>query len=128
MIYELSQRFYFEAAHTLDREIDAPSSKRIHGHTYHAEVSVRGPRDPETGMVIDLALLRREIERVRAILDHAFLDDVPGLRTPTLENLSTFIADQFAELDPPISSVRVWREASGDSCLLTIEPQRRELC
>ena len=31
MIYELSQQFFFEAAHTLDRDIDTLSSKRIHG-------------------------------------------------------------------------------------------------
>lgn len=120
MIYELSQQFFFEAAHTLDREIDALSSKRIHGHTYHAEVSVRGPRNPETGMVIDLGLLRREIERIRSVLDHAFLDHVEGLGKPTLENLSAFIANRLVDLDPPISSVRVWREASGDSCRLTL--------
>jgi 6-pyruvoyltetrahydropterin/6-carboxytetrahydropterin synthase len=120
MIYELSQRFFFEAAHTLDRKIDAPSSKRIHGHTYHAEVSVRGARDPQTGMVVDLGLLRREIERVRTALDHAFLDHVEGLGKPTLENLSEFIANHFASFEPPISSVRVWREASGDSCRLVL--------
>jgi 6-pyruvoyltetrahydropterin/6-carboxytetrahydropterin synthase len=85
---------------------------------------VRGPRNSQTGMVIDLGLLRREIDRVRSILDHAFLDEVAGLGAPTLENLGAFIADQFAALDPAVSSVRVWREASGDSCRLTIEPQR----
>jgi 6-pyruvoyltetrahydropterin/6-carboxytetrahydropterin synthase len=121
MIYELSQQFFFEAAHTLEREIDAISSKRIHGHTYHAEVSVRGPRNPQTGMVVDLGLLRREIERIRSTLDHAFLDEVDGLGKPTLENLSTFIANHFGDFDPPISSVRVWREASGDSCYLTLK-------
>jgi 6-pyruvoyltetrahydropterin/6-carboxytetrahydropterin synthase len=120
MIYELSQQFFFEAAHTLDREIDALSSRRIHGHTYHAEVSVEGTCNPQTGMVVDLGLLRREIERVRSVLDHAFLDEVEGLGKPTLENLSGFIANQFVNFDPPISSVRVWREASGDSCRLTL--------
>ena len=123
MIYELSQRFFFEAAHTLDREIDALSSRRIHGHTYQAEVSVQGPRNPQTGMVVDLELLRREIERVRSMLDHAFLDEVEGLGKPTLENLSGFIANQFVNFDPPISSVRVWREASGDSCRLTLRAE-----
>ncbi len=120
MIYELSQQFFFEAAHTLDREIDTASSRRIHGHTYHAEVSVRGPRNTHTGMVVDLGLLRREIDRIRSVLDHAFLDEVEGLGEPTLENLSGFIANQFVNFDPPISSVRVWREASGDSCRLTL--------
>ena len=39
MKYELSQRFYFEAAHTLRRQIEAEGSRRIHGHTYIAEIT-----------------------------------------------------------------------------------------
>jgi 6-pyruvoyltetrahydropterin/6-carboxytetrahydropterin synthase len=60
MVVELSQRFYFEAAHTLRRALEKDSglresSLRIHGHTYHAEVTLRGEPSPETGMLIDLA-------------------------------------------------------------------------
>ncbi len=35
-LYELSQRFFFEAAHTLRREVEAEGSRRVHGHTYEA--------------------------------------------------------------------------------------------
>lgn len=121
MKYELSQRFFFEAAHTLAREVDAAGSRRIHGHTYHAEVTVCGDRNPSTGMVIDLGLLRKQIELVREQLDHHLLNDVLGSEAPTLENLSKFIAENMKEIDPPISSVRVWRETTGDSCVLNLE-------
>ncbi|MEO8005990.1 MAG: 6-carboxytetrahydropterin synthase [Betaproteobacteria bacterium] len=121
MKYELSQRFFFEAAHTLSREVDAAGSRRIHGHTYHAEVSVRGDRNPSTGMVIDLAILRKRIEMIREQLDHHLLNDVLGNEAPTLENLTKFIAENMKEIDPPISSVRVWRETTGDSCVLNLE-------
>jgi 6-pyruvoyltetrahydropterin/6-carboxytetrahydropterin synthase len=53
---ELSKQFRFEAAHTLKREIQAEASRRIHGHSYRAEVPVRGRLDEKTGMVIDLAI------------------------------------------------------------------------
>ena len=120
----LSQRFFFDAAHTLRREIESEGSRRIHGHTYQAEVSVRGPLDPATGMVIDLGLLRERLQAVRAQLDHHLLDDVPGLGIPTLENLCLFIAQALpAELRPRVSRVRVWREALGDSCALDFAPQ-----
>ena len=78
-VFELSQRFYFEAAHTLQRSYETEGSLRIHGHTYEAEVTVSGSSDPVTGMIVDLALLRREIERVRSMLDHRFLDEVKDL-------------------------------------------------
>ena len=121
MNFDISQRFHFEAAHTLVRQTEAAASRRIHGHTYLAEVTVRGPRDSNSGMVVDLGLLRQEIEKLRAVLDHSFLDEISDLGAPTLENLSAFIATRLRHLHPRVSSVRVWREAIGDSCLLRID-------
>ena len=121
MLFTISQRFFFDAAHTLRRAIEAEGSRRVHGHTYHAEVSLSGPRDPATGMVLDLGLLRQGLAVVREQLDHHLLDDVPGLGTPTLENLCVFIAAALpADLQPRVSRVRVWRDALGDSCTLDL--------
>ncbi|MGJ9418670.1 6-carboxytetrahydropterin synthase [Massilia sp. CMS3.1] len=117
-MFELSQNFYFDAAHTLDRAIETESSKRIHGHTYNAEVSVRGERDPETGMVLDLGELRKAVEVVRLELDHRFLDDVPDLGAPTLENLCKFIQNSVRRQGIELYRVAVWRERSGDRCTL----------
>ncbi|MCJ7800405.1 MAG: 6-carboxytetrahydropterin synthase, partial [Polaromonas sp.] len=91
---EISQTFFFDAAHTLDRAIETDSSRRIHGHTYNAEVFLTGEPDPATGMVIDLGLVRREVALLRELLDHHLLDEVQGLGPPTLENLCQFIFRQ----------------------------------
>jgi 6-pyruvoyltetrahydropterin/6-carboxytetrahydropterin synthase len=120
MRFTVSQRFFFDAAHTLQREIEAAGSRRIHGHTYHCEVSITGERDAATGMVVDLGHLRARLAGVREQLDHHLLDDVPGLGTPTLENLCAFVAAQLDGLQPPASRVRVWREALGDACMLDL--------
>lgn len=119
MRYELSQTFHFEAAHTLRRTIDAEGSRRIHGHTYHAEVTVAGARDPATGMVVDLGELRAAIAQVRDLLDHRFLDEVDGLGPATLENLCAFLLDQLACRVPGVCRVGVGRPATGDRCVLT---------
>lgn len=119
MRFELTQRFYFEAAHTLARDYEAEGSRRVHGHTYHAEVTVGGMPSGETGMVVDLAVLRKQIGVVREKLDHRMLDEIEGLGPGTLENLCSFI---WAEVNSELGSVRkvrVSREASGDSCTLT---------
>lgn len=121
MKFEVSQRFFFDAAHSLQREIDSAASARIHGHTYHAEVMLAGRPDPD-GMVVDLGFLRREIESVRAALDHQLLDDVPGLGPPTLENLCAYIAARLQAEFPSLSRVSVWRESVGDACRLTLTP------
>jgi len=118
MKYELSQRFYFEAAHTLRRKIDAEGSLRIHGHTYHAEVTIAGKPDPESGMMMDLAYLRKEVEKVREKLDHHFLDEVPGIGPATLENLCTFVYNDLKAALPNIHRITIERTASGDKCCL----------
>ncbi|MBI2733306.1 MAG: 6-carboxytetrahydropterin synthase [Aquabacterium sp.] len=67
-MFELSQTFSFDAAHTLKRKVspeEAAGSRRIHGHTYTAEIFVRGERQPDSGMVVDLAVLR-EVTRGNA--------------------------------------------------------------
>ena len=116
MKYELSQRFFFDAAHTLRRQIEVESSRRIHGHTYHVEVTISGTPEPESGMVLDLGFLRQEVERVRQQLDHHFLDEVPGIGPATLENLCAYIHRQLKERLPHISCITVERHAIGDRC------------
>ncbi len=116
--YELSQRFYFEAAHTLRRSIETEGSLRIHGHTYEAEVTVSGYADPKTGMLVDLGYLRQQVARVREMLDHHFLDEIEHLGPATLENLCGFIRNQLKPTLPQLSSVLVERKASGDRCVL----------
>lgn len=120
MLFTVSQRFFFDAAHTLNREIEIEGSRRIHGHTYHAEVWLAGPRDPQTGMVIDLGHLRQRLGEVRERLDHHMLDEVPDLGAPTLENLCLFIANALPDLGPQLTRVRVWRDAVGDACTLEL--------
>ncbi len=114
--YEVSQRFFFDAAHTLRRQVESAGSARVHGHTYHAEIAVRGAVQPSTGMVVDLGLVRAEIERLRPMLDHQLLDEVIPLGPPTLENLCAFIHAQLRHAQLPVSRVSVWREGIGDRC------------
>ena len=116
--YEISQRFFFDAAHTLDRSVEAEGSRRIHGHTYHAEVALSGRPDRRTGMVMDLGLLRQAIEKLRLKLDHRLLDEVDGLAQPTLENLCAFVWRELAGEAQGLASVRIWRESVGDACTL----------
>lgn len=121
MRFEVSQEFYFDAAHTLEREIEAVGSRRIHGHTYHARVALVGTPDPATGMVVDLGQLREHLKPVREALDHHLLDEVPGVGVPTMENLCLFIARKLRAAAVPVRVVEVWRKAGGDRCRLEID-------
>lgn len=116
--YELSQEFFFDAAHTLDRLIEAEGSRRIHGHTYHARVTLAGSPDAASGMVVDLGHLRRAVARVRDRLDHHLLDEVEGLGPATLERLCDYIRRALQEEFPQLCAVEVERRAVGDRCML----------
>ncbi len=119
-MFELSQSFYFDAAHTLRRKAvdgaEAAGSRRVHGHSYRAEVTLRGAVDPATGMLLDLGVLRAAIAALRERLDHHYLDEVEGLGVPTLENLCLFIHRELAQL-PGLHAVSVARDSSGDRCV-----------
>ena len=117
MSFELSQSFHFDAAHTLERAHETESSRRVHGHSYRAEVTLAGEPDAVTGMVADLAVLRGAIAELRERLDHHFLDEVPGLGPATLENLARYIHRHVAEKLPGVASVTVERPSSGDKCV-----------
>ena len=124
-VHTVSQRFFFDAAHTLRRKVEAEGSARVHGHTYEAEVFFSGQTHPQTGMVVDLGWVRQRVAQVRELLDHRLLDEVSDLGTPTIENLCSFIAQQFAAFHAPDSNarltrVRVWRQGIGDACQLDL--------
>ena len=121
-MFELSKQFRFDAAHTLERSAalgrteEAEGSRRIHGHSYRAEVMVRGVPDPGSGMVVDLTLLERALEQARDGLDHRFLDDVEDLGPATMENLAVWIWRNVAPSCAGLWKVSVYRDSNGDAC------------
>lgn len=115
-MHELRKQFWFEAAHTLHRAVDAEPSRRIHGHSYRAEVAVRGRPDADSGMVVDLGLFERALAEARDGLDHRLLDELKDLGPATLENLSSWIWRKVSDVCPGLSQVTVYRDSTGDAC------------
>ena len=113
-MYELTKQFRFDAAHTLEREIEAEGSRRIHGHSYRAEVTLRGKPDPETGMIIDTGLLANKLAQIRDALDHRFLDEINDLGPGTMENLCAYIWRKLEDEIITLHSVAVLRDSTED--------------
>lgn len=116
MIYELSKEFRFDAAHTLTRKIEVEPSLRIHGHSYRAEVVLRGEPDPSTGMLMDLGLFERSLEEARNGLDHRFLDEINDLGPATMENLAAWIWRKVKPVCPNLWRVTVRRDSDAGAC------------
>lgn len=114
-MWELTKSFTFEAAHTLTGTTLGPASEEIHGHSFRAEIAVRGLPDPATGMLIDLGLLEGKLAEMRRTLDHKFLNRIEGLERPTLENITRFIFDRVKHVGP-IARVTIYRDSCGETC------------
>lgn len=115
-MFELSKQFRFDAAHTLHRVVDAEPSRRVHGHSYRAEVTLRGTPDPVSGMVVDFGLFERALEEARLGLDHHFLDEIADLGPATMENLSAWVWRKVAPVCAGLACVTIYRDFTGDKC------------
>lgn len=113
-IVTISKKFDFDAAHFLPNLPDGHKCKRLHGHTYLAELILRGEPD-ERGFVVDYAEIATAWRPVEALLDHRLLNDIEGLETPSTEVLAPFIARMLLDSLPLLHAVRVY-ESSTTYC------------
>jgi len=112
---ELSQEFGFDAAHYLGN--GAAENRRLHGHSFYAEVTLRGEPDPATGFLRDLGEVDAVLKAIREMLDHRLLNDIEGLGIPTLENLAKFIFIRAKASLPEVVRVKLRRPSYGQTCV-----------
>lgn len=114
-LFNAWKEFRFDAAHQLDAGPGGdPHYRRLHGHSYQAEVWVRGPRTPH-GWIVDMGDLERRLLVIREQLDHRFLNEIEEMGPPTMENIAAFIWEGLADL-PQLHRVTVKRQQNGEGC------------
>ncbi len=131
-----TRRFSFSAGHRY--WVDAWSkaeNERVfgrltvpHGHNYTLDVTLRGAIDERTGMVIDLAELKRIVEdTVVARFDHADLneDTLFKAKVPTSENIAMAIWELLA---PKLGAERLWQVRLWEDPTLYVDYRGGEAC
>ena len=107
----------FSASHRLwrsdwssdrNRDLFGEDADRVeYGHNYALEVTLEGPLDTETGMVLDLKELKEIMDReVAARFDHRHLNedtDYFGDRPPTAENFAQTLFNLLSCRNPDIA-------------------------
>lgn len=93
----LSKDFHFEAAHTLPSLPEGHRCRNMHGHSFKVEVVVEGEVDDRIGWVYDHNRISDAMAPLLEIVDHAYLNDVEGLTSPTIERLAAWF---WRGLDP----------------------------
>jgi 6-pyruvoyltetrahydropterin/6-carboxytetrahydropterin synthase len=113
---EICQSFNFDAAHHLGA--GAAQNRRVHGHSFQAEVTLRGEAGAD-GFLRDFGEVEAVLKSVREKLDHHLLNEVEGLGEPTLENIARYIFAHAKAGLPEVVQVAVRRPSYGQSCTYT---------
>ena len=119
-IFEITKSATFEAAHYLDQGPAESRYRRLHGHSFKVEATVRGAALGDDGWVADLAELDAALHAITGELDHGLLNELPGLETPTLERICLYFAGKLKPRFPGLSRVVVSRPSVGESCALSV--------
>tara|TARA_B110000444_G_scaffold252204_1_gene281163 strand:- start:892 stop:1272 length:381 start_codon:yes stop_codon:yes gene_type:complete len=115
---EIFKEFTFEAAHFLPNVKDGHKCKRLHGHSYHVTIFVKGEISKSEGWVIDFSELKKYFKPIYNKLDHRFLNDIEGLENPTSENLARWIWHQLKPELTMLCKVQV-KETCTSGCIYT---------
>ncbi len=125
----VTKRMTFNSGHRLynpeysdekNREIFGPcSNPNGHGHNYVLEVTVTGPVDPATGMIINLKEMKAIIQReIIDKVDHKNLNlDVPFMKDiiPTTENFAARVWEILDREFPDgtLSGIVMWESENN---------------
>ena len=115
MNVELTKEYRFEAAHRLPFVPAGHKCARIHGHSYKAELEVRGPVDPTSGWLIDFGILDDVWHELHMKFDHHNLNEVEGLENSTCENIAIYVWQALRSRIPVLSAVTIW-ETHDSKC------------
>ena len=88
---ELRKSFQFEAAHLLPLLPKTHKCRRLHGHSFKVEIVVAGECDPKLGWLMDYADITSAFKPIWERLDHRYLNEIPGLKNPTSEEVAVWI-------------------------------------
>jgi len=116
MRVRLVKDFQFESAQTLPKVPEGHKCGRMHGHSFTVEIAVEGEVDPETGWVYDHALISAAMRPLVELLDHGYLNEIPGLENPTIELMGDWF---WRKLAPQLSGLCeiVIRETPNARCI-----------
>jgi 6-pyruvoyltetrahydropterin/6-carboxytetrahydropterin synthase len=101
------KQFTFDSAHFLPNVPEGHKCRNMHGHTYHLTVFVDGKLMQHEGWVIDFGDLKAIVKPLIEKLDHAMLNDIPGLENPTAELLAVYIWDNIKPQLPQLSKIEL---------------------
>ena len=125
-LWKLTVRGDFAAAHAL-RHYEG-KCEDLHGHNYLVEMVVEGETlTPDTELVADFTLLKRELRAELALIDHRYLNELPpfDVINPSSENLARYLYRKMTERLSNLP-VRMYSMTVGETPLQSATYQEME--
>lgn len=91
-MYEVRKRLEIAGSHQLNLNYES-ACRNLHGHNWIVEITLRGKKLDENGMLADFKWIKNKIHKR---LDHKFINDVISVN-PTAENIAKWICDTLNE-------------------------------
>lgn len=104
----------FEAAHRLPHVPKGHKCERLHGHSYRVLIEVSGELN-EIGWVVDYADIVAVWRPIHELLDHHYINEVPGLENSTSEILARWIFWRLRPSLPGLSCITVRETCTAGS-------------
>lgn len=122
-MFEVSVCGWFAAAHQLPLSGGAPEP--LHGHNWRVQVTFRGARLDERGLLLDFLALRRRLDALLAELHDRNLNDLPAFaaRPPSAEHLAALLAERLADAGRPAAHLACVEVEEAPGCLARYRPE-----
>ena len=114
---EIYKDFRFEAAHRLPFAPEGHRCRRLHGHSFRCRAYVTGELTMPQGWVLDFADIKAAMAPLLELLDHNYLNEIPGLENPTAEILAQWIFERLALRVAGLSAVEI-AETCSAGCIV----------
>jgi 6-pyruvoyltetrahydropterin/6-carboxytetrahydropterin synthase len=105
-MFYLKKSFKFDAAHRLESYKGKCSN--MHGHSWKGTLCIQAKNvSPDTNMVIDFSLLKKDLNEMVDELDHKVLNEVLPFKDPTAESLAYYLFCKAKKLIGEKYNVRI---------------------
>lgn len=116
MLTQIWKEFRIEAAHRLPNVAPEHKCSRLHGHSFRIEIHIKGEVKHAEGWVADFGEIKAAFKPIEDVLDHCYLNEIPGLENPTSEVLAHWIWNRLESALPDLHEVVV-KETCMTGCI-----------
>ncbi len=94
-MYQVNVVTHFSGAHQLRNS--GGKCESLHGHNWKIEITLKGEKLNETGLLMDFREIKDMTNEVLQELDHSFLNELPYFKqnNPSSENIAFYVFDRL---------------------------------